>query len=214
MARFGSRWRLATEEEAGGDKPEFVELLNIPDMYIFRYTVPLYFNNQTANWVYKIRCNYNLHGFRKWYVTIVESMCPQKYIGRRMRNIYVKELVNRMKEAIRELLSADSNRWKSRFVFNDIYEPLKDGEQSIKVCNMVSGDVTKTMWHLYTTSKGNVTLSTSVLYSGRPYKFRVTTDVFNEHHYRINWDFEIGFDLLMASFHLEKVYISCPELIE
>ncbi|CAB3403812.1 unnamed protein product [Caenorhabditis bovis] len=179
-------------------------------MYIFRFTIPLVFNNITAHWDYKIRCDYNLHGYFKWYVTLMELICPKELLARSLRNVYLTDIMYKTKEAIRELLLPTSNRWKSRFDFNDVYEKMKEGEPKIIVCDEKYAGVTKTMWHLYTNSTGNVTIDTSILFHGRPFRFRVTTDVYEEKHFRVNWDFDIAFDLLMASFFLEKLVISCP----
>ncbi|CAB3403811.1 unnamed protein product [Caenorhabditis bovis] len=204
MSRFWIRWRRNNENGT------FQELVNTPDMYIFRFTIPLVFNNITAHWDYKIRCDYNLHGYFKWYVTLMELICPKELLARSLRNVYLTDIMYKTKEAIRELLLPTSNRWKSRFDFNDVYEKMKEGEPKIIVCDEKFVGVSKTMWHLYTNSTGNVTIDTSILFRGRPFRFRVTTDVYEEKHFRVNWDFDIAFDLLMASFFLEKLVISCP----
>ncbi|CAB3403808.1 unnamed protein product [Caenorhabditis bovis] len=137
-----------------------------------------------------------------WYVTLMELICPKELLARSLRNVYLTDIMSKTKEAIRELLLPTSNRWKSRFDFNDIYEKMKEGEPKIIVCDEKFVGVSKTMWHLYTNSTGNVTIETSILFRGRPFRFRVTTDVYEEKHFRVNWDFDIAFDLLMASFFL------------
>ncbi|CAB3403870.1 unnamed protein product [Caenorhabditis bovis] len=215
---FYARWKIPTREMGKGAGSTYYELVDTPDLYVFRHNIPLmYLNRYIMFWDFIVRCEYNINGDGKWKITAVDIGCPKQHIaGKGIEETYGHGIVEQANKAITALVeSRNSEDWECRFNFNKLFE-FNEKPMKLKICDTESQDVKKTMWELFTSYDAQSHRVTTSIISYAPYlKFTIKTELIvcgvtgNES----SWNFRAKYDPIMTIYNFEELEIACPIVI-